>query len=176
LLTHCFVPGVHTPAQTPLTHAWLVHAAPSCHDPLASHVCTTGPLHCFVPGVHVPAQAPPLQTVAQVVFAVHTPVALQVSGEKPLHCLVPGAHPPRQTPAVQTYGQVSTRVVVTRSRPHLMLSVPWQSSVPPGTPPQFGAIGWQDPALPPGVVSQLLLPAQVPFGDHLPPAQMSCPF
>jgi hypothetical protein len=36
--------------------------------------------------------------------------------------------------------------------------------------------GWHDPALPPGLVSQLLLPAQLPFVVHRPFAQTSCPF
>jgi hypothetical protein len=58
----------------------------------------------------------------------------------------------------------------------LITSAPWQNVVPAATPVQFGAIGWQDPALPPGVVSQLLLPAHVPFGVHWPPTQRSCPF
>jgi hypothetical protein len=36
---HCTAPGVHTPVQDPLTHAWLVHAPAFCQVPVALQVC-----------------------------------------------------------------------------------------------------------------------------------------
>jgi hypothetical protein len=176
LFEHCFVPGVHTPAQAPFTQAWLVHAAPSCHVPLVSHVCTTSPLHCVAFGEHVPAHAPPLQTLEHGGSSVHAPVGSHCSGEKPLHCRVPGEQPPMQAPSRHTYGQVSRRVVVTRSIPHSMLSVPWQSAVPTFMPLQLAAIGRQDPALPPGVVSQLSDREHLPSRAHRPLPQTSWSF
>jgi hypothetical protein len=164
------------PAQAPFEQAWFVHAAPSCQLPVPSQVCTTDPLHCFAPAVHVPEHAPPLQSVGHGVPSFHLPVASQVCGVKPSHVRVVGAQSPVQTPAVQRSGQVSRRVVVTRSIPHSSRSASEQKTsfgILPAHPP---TIGWQEPAFAPGVVSQLLLPAQVPFGTHLPFAQMSCPF
>jgi hypothetical protein len=43
---HCTVPGVQTPVHAPLTQAWLEHAAPFCHAPVAEQVCGWFPLHC----------------------------------------------------------------------------------------------------------------------------------
>jgi hypothetical protein len=40
----------------------LVHAAPSCHAPLALQVWGVSPLHCFVEGAQTPVQAPATQT------------------------------------------------------------------------------------------------------------------
>jgi hypothetical protein len=153
-----------------------VQAAPSCHVPLASHVCTTSPLHCVAFGEHVPEHAPPLHTLAQGGSSVHAPVGSQRSGANPLHCRVPGVHPPTQAPSRHTYGQVSSRVVVTRSSPHAMLSVPWQTAVPAFTPLQLAAIGWHEPALAPSVVSQFFAGEHVPATVHLPLVQTSWSF
>jgi hypothetical protein len=48
--------------------------------------------------------------------------------------------------------------------------------VPAACPLQSGLMGWQEPAFPPGVVSQLLFPEHVLFDCHRPLTQMSCPF
>ncbi len=63
-----------------------------------------------------------------------------------------------------------------RSSPHWSRSFPWQNTVPGSFSAQAGTSGWQEPALPPGIVSQLSWPEQLPFGCHTPPLQMSWPF
>jgi hypothetical protein len=42
---HWVDPGVHTPAQAPLTHAWLVQVLGLPHVPLEVHVWTALPEH-----------------------------------------------------------------------------------------------------------------------------------
>jgi hypothetical protein len=105
-------------------------------------------------GVHDPEHAPPLHTLAHAVPSTQLPLSSQVWGMKPLHWRVPGVHPPVQAPSVHKYGHVSTRVVLTRSIPQRSTSVPRQNVVPGDTPLHSGTSGWQEPALPPGVVSQ----------------------
>jgi hypothetical protein len=95
---HCVFPGVQTPVQLPLTHAWFEQAVVFCHVPVPSQVCGCWPLHCLVPGEQDPEHAPPLQTFGQAVPFTHAPAALQVWGMSPLHCLVPGVQTPVQAP------------------------------------------------------------------------------
>jgi hypothetical protein len=130
----------------------------------------------LVPGLHVPEHAPPLHTAAHGAPGCQVPVESHVSGVKLSHCRVAGVHEPVHTPSVHRKGHVSTRVVVTRSIPHSRRSSFRQNTVPAVCPWHSSTMGWHDPALLPGVVSQLLVPKQVPFATHLPLSQMSCPF
>jgi len=58
---HCVAPGVQTPEQTPLTHAWLLQVAGEPHMPLGPHVWTAVTVeHSVAPGVHDPTHAPPM--------------------------------------------------------------------------------------------------------------------
>jgi hypothetical protein len=107
---------------------------------LVSQVCVTAPLHCSVPGEHEPAHAPPVQTVEHAAPVAHVPVASQVCGENPSHCRVSGTHPPMQAPSLHTKGHVSMRIVLTRSTPHSIASLPWQKRIPPASPSQTGTI------------------------------------
>jgi hypothetical protein len=101
LFEHCSASGVHTPVQSPPTHAWLAHEARGCHVPLASHVCGTWPTHCFAPGLHVPEQAPPLHTFTQTVPSTHFPVESHVCGVRFEHRFVPGEQTPMHAPPPQ---------------------------------------------------------------------------
>src|SRR5882724_3776528 len=153
-----------------------MHAMPSCHVPVASHVCTTCPLHCFAFGAHVPEHAPPLQRLVQAEALNQVPLASHVSGVRPSQRRVVGAQTPVQAPSTHKKGQLATGVVLTRSMPHVTRSAPSQIMVSADFESQPGTTGWQDPALLPGVVSQLLRPEHVPLACHEPPTQTSCPF
>jgi hypothetical protein len=90
---HCAAPGVHTPEQAPLTHAWLVHVAGFPHWPLVLHVSTPLFEHCTAPGVHVPEQAPLTHAwLVHVAGLPHWPLALHVSTPLFEHCTAPGVH------------------------------------------------------------------------------------
>jgi hypothetical protein len=58
---HWALPGAQEPAQTPLTHAWLVQATGLPHAPAVLHVSVLLPEHCTLPGVHDPVQPPDTQ-------------------------------------------------------------------------------------------------------------------
>ena len=91
------------PVQLPPTHAWFAHVAPSCHEPLALHVCVVWPLHRFVFGLHVPEHAPPLHTFAHTVPFCQAPFASHVCGVSPLHVFVVGVHSPVHAPPRQAW-------------------------------------------------------------------------
>jgi hypothetical protein len=97
---------------------------PSCHDAVESQISSAFPLHFRLSGMHVPEQAPPLHAPAQVVFETHMPLSSQSTGTRPSHFPVPGTHSPVHAPSWHTKAQVSMRVVVTRSTPHWMESLP----------------------------------------------------
>jgi hypothetical protein len=81
-------------------------------------------LHFRAPGVHVPEQAPPLHALAHVVVETHVPVSSQFFATRPSQVPVPGRHSTMQSPPTQANVHVSTRVVVTRSTPHAIESLP----------------------------------------------------
>jgi hypothetical protein len=52
LLAHCTDPGVHTPEQTPSTHAELLQVEGVPHWPVEPQTWTALPEHWVAPGVH----------------------------------------------------------------------------------------------------------------------------
>jgi len=103
---HWVAPGEQLPVQSPLTHAWFVHACAAPHAPVESQVCTPLPVeaHFTAPGVQPPVQAPPTHA-----WFVHACALAQVPVESqvctPLlvaeHFTAPGEHAPTQAPFAQ---------------------------------------------------------------------------
>jgi hypothetical protein len=55
---HWTAPGLQTPTQAPVTHAWLLHGTAVPQVPVTLHVWTASPEHCVVPGTQMPVHVP----------------------------------------------------------------------------------------------------------------------
>jgi hypothetical protein len=130
---HCLAPGVHTGALGQehgpqpqdgvhvcvpyVLHACVAFAAhapcpphvPSCHTPLALHVCVLVPQFPHAtgflsPGLHMPVHPPPLQTYEhEVPLLSQVPPSLHFCGCMLLHCPAPGLHDPAHVPPLHTF-------------------------------------------------------------------------
>jgi hypothetical protein len=103
VVAHCVELGVHMPAQTPLTHAWLTQGTGVSNVPVLLQVCVALLLaHSTVPGEHVPVHAPPTHAMLlQGTAPPKRPFAPQVCTPLPEQRVSLGPHSPAQ--AVPTH-------------------------------------------------------------------------
>jgi hypothetical protein len=93
-------PGVQTPVQAPLTHAWFVQLLGEPHAPLDEQVwIAAAPEHCVDPGTQMPMHDPVTQAeLTQAVLFPHVPLEEQVSTLLFTHRVALGAHTPVHEP------------------------------------------------------------------------------